>query len=93
MAKKQYNVLDLFCGAGGLSRGFIDAGFTVKLGVDFDDMALKTFENNHEGAIAMKLDLFDLSNVDKNQAFFEENKYTLDVLSEGALKTNAIASC
>ena len=83
MAKKQYNVLDLFCGAGGLSRGFIDAGFTVKLGVDFDDMALKTFENNHEGAIAMKLDLFDLSNVDKIQAFFEENKYTLDVLVGG----------
>ena len=39
MAKKEYNVLDLFCGAGGLSRGFIDAGFSEKLGVDFDDMA------------------------------------------------------
>ena len=65
MKKERYNVLDLFCGAGGLSRGFIDAGFAVKLGVDFDDMALKTFANNHEGAVAMKLDLFDLSNVDK----------------------------
>jgi len=30
MSKKEYNVLDLFCGAGGLSRGFIDAGFSVK---------------------------------------------------------------
>lgn len=74
MKKERYNVLDLFCGAGGLSRGFIDAGFAVKLGVDFDDMALKTFANNHEGAVAMKLDLFDLSNVDKIKAFFDEKK-------------------
>ena len=83
MSKKEYNVLDLFCGAGGLSRGFIDAGFSVKLGVDFDDMALKTFANNHEGAIAMKLDLFDLNNVDKIKEFFEENNYALDVLVGG----------
>lgn len=62
MSKRKYSVLDLFCGAGGLSRGFIDAGFSVKLGVDFDEMALKTFAKNHEGATAMKLDLFDLSN-------------------------------
>lgn len=81
--KKVYNVLDLFCGAGGLSRGFIDAGFSVKLGVDFDEMALKTFANNHEGAVAMKLDLFDLSNVEKIKSFFEEHNYALDVLVGG----------
>ncbi len=83
MAKKKYNVLDLFCGAGGLSRGFIDAGFSVKLGVDFDDMALKTFAANHEGAVAKKLDLFDLDNVDKIKEFFDENNYALDVLVGG----------
>lgn len=83
MSKKEYNVLDLFCGAGGLSRGFIDAGFSIKLGVDFDDMALKTFANNHDGAVAMKLDLFDLNNVDKIKEFFKENNYTLDVLVGG----------
>lgn len=81
--KKEYNVLDLFCGAGGLSRGFIDAGFSVKLGVDFDEMALKTFANNHEGAVAMNLDLFDLSNVEKIKGFFEEHNYALDVLVGG----------
>ena len=81
--KTNYNVLDLFCGAGGLSRGFIDAGFTVKLGVDFDDMALKTFEANHEGATAMKLDLFDLNNVDIIKKFFDEHGYQLDVLIGG----------
>lgn len=83
VAKKQYNVLDLFCGAGGLSRGFIDAGFSVKLGVDFDDMALKTFNANHDGAVAMKLNLFDLDNVDKIKNFFDEKKFALDVLVGG----------
>lgn len=81
--KKEYTVLDLFCGAGGLSRGFIDAGFSVKLGVDFDDMALKTFAANHEGAEAKKLDLFNLDNVDKIKEFFDENNYALDVLVGG----------
>lgn len=83
MNKKKYSVLDLFCGAGGLSRGFIDAGFSVKLGVDFDEMALETFAKNHEGAVAMKLDLFDLNNVEKIKDFFNENNYALDVLVGG----------
>lgn len=51
-------VIDMFSGCGGLSKGFIDAGFKILLGVDFDDAALKTFEKNHEGAIAFKGDLF-----------------------------------
>ena len=38
---KRINVLDLFCGAGGLSRGFLDAGYNVVLGVDFDDSSRK----------------------------------------------------
>ena len=39
-----FKVLDLFSGAGGLSRGFYDAGYEVVLGVDFDKAALKTFK-------------------------------------------------
>lgn len=81
--KSKYTVLDLFCGAGGLSKGFIDAGFSVKLGVDFDDMALKTFGKNHDGAVAMKLDLFDLDNVDVIKKFFDDAHCKLDVLVGG----------
>ena len=44
------NVLDLFCGAGGLSYGFGSAGFNVLLGIDNDAKALETFELNHKGA-------------------------------------------
>ncbi len=46
---KSYNVIDLFCGAGGLSYGFERAGFNVLLGIDNDAKALETFERNHTG--------------------------------------------
>lgn len=45
-----FHVIDLFCGAGGLSYGFQKAGFDILLGIDNDEKALETFELNHEGA-------------------------------------------
>ncbi|MBQ8977326.1 MAG: DNA cytosine methyltransferase [Succinivibrionaceae bacterium] len=46
----KYNVIDLFCGCGGLSYGFENAGFNVLLGIDNDAKALETFEKNHTGS-------------------------------------------
>lgn len=43
-------VIDLFCGAGGLSEGFRQAGFNVLAGQDFDDAAGATFAMTHPGA-------------------------------------------
>lgn len=51
------NVIDLFAGCGGLSKGFMDAGFDILLGVDNDTAALNTFALNHYGAIALNADL------------------------------------
>lgn len=42
------NVIDLFCGCGGLSYGFEKAGYQVFLGIDNDGKALETFEMNHK---------------------------------------------
>lgn len=44
------NILDLFCGAGGLSYGFEQAGFTSVLGVDFNAAALETYQKNHQNS-------------------------------------------
>lgn len=49
MARKP-RVLDLFCGAGGLSHGFVRAGFSVVGGVEVNEVAFKTFLHNHVGA-------------------------------------------
>jgi len=78
-----YTVLDLFSGAGGLSRGFMDAGFNVVLGIDFDDAALKTFKANHGYAEAMKLDLFNHENINKIEDFLNLKDIKLDVLVGG----------
>lgn len=80
---KEFTVLDLFCGAGGLSRGFLDAGYNVVLGVDHEEMALKTFEENHGSAKAMKLDLFNHENIRYIEDFLNERNIELDVLVGG----------
>lgn len=49
--------IDLFAGCGGLSKGFMDAGFDVIVGVDNDNAALETFKLNHSGAVALNADL------------------------------------
>ena len=59
-----YNVIDLFCGCGGLSKGYEEAGFNVLVGVDFDQAALNTFAKNHQG-VALKADLSQKETYDK----------------------------
>lgn len=78
--------VDLFSGAGGLSRGFMEAGYHVLLGVDFDEAALATFQANHGESEALKLDLSDHSNIDVIVEKLKEKgigKNDLDVLIGG----------
>ena len=50
LAKSEMTAIDLFCGAGGLSEGFRQAGFQVLVGQDYDAVAGKTFEATHSKA-------------------------------------------
>lgn len=47
MTGKRWTAIDLFCGAGGLSEGFRQAGFHVLAGNDIDPHAAQTFVENH----------------------------------------------
>lgn len=80
---ERYNVVDLFSGAGGLSRGFMDAGFNILLGVDFDDAALNTFKYNHGDAEVLKLDLYNHENIEVISDFLVKKGIVLDVLIGG----------
>lgn len=42
--------IDLFCGAGGVTRGFRDAGIDVRLGVDSEARFSDTYEKNNPGS-------------------------------------------
>ncbi|MBS4196454.1 DNA cytosine methyltransferase [Lederbergia citri] len=58
-------VLDLFCGCGGLSQGFIDAGYNVLLGVDFDKAALTTYKKNHKNSDVLFADLSNAESMEE----------------------------
>lgn len=59
MSNSKPTVIDLFCGCGGLSYGFIEAGFNVVLGIDHWKDAILTFENTHKNAKGLVADLFN----------------------------------
>lgn len=50
MTGKLWTAIDLFCGAGGLSEGFRQAGFHVLAGNDIDPYAAETFVASHAEA-------------------------------------------
>src|SRR2546427_6435167 len=49
-ARKAPIAVDLFCGAGGLTRGLRDAGIPVAAGYDIDEACRYPFEHNNSPA-------------------------------------------
>ena len=72
------NVLDLFCGCGGLSQGFKLAKFNIVGGVDSDEDSISTFSKNFPGSKAICKDIlvFDKKKI-------EENYSNIDVIIGG----------
>jgi DNA (cytosine-5)-methyltransferase 1 len=52
--------VDLFCGAGGLTRGLLDAGVRVVAGIDSDEACRHPYETNHEGVAFHRYDVAEL---------------------------------
>lgn len=56
-------IIDLFCGCGGLSKGFEMAGFQTKIAIDMWEDAVKTFNHNHPGEpVAICKDIHEWTN-------------------------------
>lgn len=58
----KHNVLDLFCGAGGLSLGFKMAGFNIAGGIDFNKEAIDTHALNFKDGFHFCGDISSLEN-------------------------------
>jgi DNA (cytosine-5)-methyltransferase 1 len=56
-----FTAIDLFCGAGGLSEGFRQAGYRVLAGNDFDRAAGETFAKTHPEATFIGGPIQDIS--------------------------------
>jgi len=54
-------VVELFCGLGGFSQGFIQAGFRVVLGGDIHQPSIASYANNHPDAVTILGDLRKVS--------------------------------
>lgn len=61
---KPYNVIDLFCGCGGFSKGFEQAGFNVRFGIDMWKDATITYQHNFPNAVVLNEDITNISGND-----------------------------
>lgn len=66
------SIVDLFCGAGGLSLGFIEAGFKVVLANDIQDVCCETYKYNHPELPSERVVLGDIRQVLDNISIPEE---------------------
>ena len=67
-----FSVIDLFCGVGGLTHGFVKEKFKVDAGIDFDNSCRYAFEKNNS-AIFYHEDITTLTG-DQLSSKFSKNK-------------------
>ena len=65
------NVLDLFCGCGGMSLGFQREGFNILAGIDVDNDSLDSY-NANLGVVGKNLDLSKSSWTETVKSFCRE---------------------
>ena len=68
-------IIDLFCGIGGLSLGFEQAGFEVVSAVDMWADAVKTYNHNRKGNVAEVISVEEF-NVERLPAIIRSEKIT-----------------
>lgn len=67
------NILDLFCGCGGMSKGLTDAGLNIIAGIDFWDKAINSYRKNFNH-LAICEDLTKLPPEKFNELYNKDNK-------------------
>lgn len=75
------NVIDLFCGCGGMSKGLSDAGLNIVAGIDVWDKAVDSYNNNFEHNAYCE-DLTKLSPEKFNELYNKEN-HEIDLVVGG----------
>lgn len=76
------NVVDLFAGAGGLSKGFEKAGYCIKVAVEFDKQIAETYKINHPDTAVL---VGDIKNIKTEEILREArvNREEVDIVIGG----------
>ena len=75
------NVIDLFCGCGGMSKGLTEAGLNIIAGIDIWDKAIENYNKNfHHNAYCHDLTIFPPEKF--NELYNKENK-NIDIIVGG----------
>lgn len=73
---KSASVVDLFCGAGGLSYGFHEEGFPVVAGIDADETCRHAYEANIKAPF-LRRDVSSLTGIDLRELFLDRDHNVL----------------
>lgn len=77
------SVMDLFCGCGGFSKGFEDAGFEIALGLDIWADATVTYRDNFPGAAVLTGDILEVTGALLRRQLAEQGRSGVDVIIGG----------
>jgi DNA (cytosine-5)-methyltransferase 1 len=87
---QKLNVIDLFCGCGGMSKGLTDAGLNVIAGIDIWDKAVESYNKNFEHRAYCE-DLTKLPPEKFNLLYNKENKIIDLIVCSPPCQTFSIA--
>lgn len=76
LAASPISAVDLFCGAGGLTHGLLQAGIRVEAGIDIDPLAEHAYVTNNANARFLKWDV-SRKNSPSIKKLFANGKYRL----------------
>lgn len=78
--KNSFKCIDLFCGAGGMSKGFEMAGFKTVFAVEYVDVYAKSYKSNFPDT---ELFIGDIRNITNKEIEDINNKYDIDIIIGG----------
>jgi len=83
MKLTRLNFIDMFCGCGGLSAGFKDAGYDLLVGIDHDLPSLETYNKNFGSGKGVSIDLFDKNYKKLIRKALDKNQDEVDLIVAG----------
>ena len=74
MSEKKKILIDLFCGAGGLSLGFEMANFKVGLAIELEENYHNAYKRNHPETLSLNKDITDLNCKDISNKYLKNKE-------------------